>query len=102
MYKRQGQSPVSSREIENLNIKVTEGESFTPFRQSFAKSFVLFPKESIGIEVQLATPEPEGRFQLKASIRGIDQRNRVVRIFEQPEIRTWRRLPPVGTWVEEP
>lgn len=97
-----GDTPITSQEIKSVNLKVVQGASFSPFEQQFPSDFVLFPKEAIKVQLFLATPEAEGDYQLVASLDTIDEVTHPLPIEGETQFRTWRRLPPVGTWVEEP
>lgn len=54
------------------------------------------------LTLRLATPEGEGRLRLELEAVTPEGKVLPVPIKEAVEILTWRRMPPVGTWVEEP
>lgn len=97
-----GETAITSRELVGLTLGVEGDPSYREFQQPFPKNFVLFPGESITLPLQFATPTQEGRFKLRASFQSIDGLEHPLPFEESAEIRTWRRLAPVGTWVEEP
>jgi len=101
LYNR-GLSPVSTEEIDSVTLTVKKGASFEPFKQEVPVPFVLFPMEGIEVTLHLATPEGEGTYELEAHLTTIDGRRTSLDLVESAEVSTWRRLPPVGTWVEEP
>lgn len=97
-----GTGPISHRELDSVTLGVTEGESFTPFEQSWPGKIVLFPQETIPLKLYLATPEREDRFALKASFKTVDGAVTELPITGNLEFKSWRRLPAVGTWIEKP
>lgn len=96
-----GEGPIGSEMIASWQVE-TEDASFSPFRQESSKPFILFPGESTELEFFLATPEPEGRYQVKIQALTPEGKAIEVPLVEPAELRTWRRMPAVGTWVEEP
>jgi hypothetical protein len=97
-----GRSPISTKELKSLTLGMQFNQPISPSEQPFPKSFVLYPQEGIDVELVLATPESEGRYQLVASYKTIDDESRPLTIMGDKIVNTWRRLPPVGTWIEEP
>lgn len=97
-----GRSPISTEELTSLTLGMEFNQPISPSEQQFPKEFVLFPEESISLQLFLATPEPEGRYELIASYKTVDGKSRPLKIEGGRVVNTWRRLPPVGTWIEEP
>jgi hypothetical protein len=97
-----GQGPLSSELISAWHLETTTGASFSPFLQTAPDTFVLFPGESVLMDFHLATPEAEGLYQVRAQAITPEGHEIEIPFAGTSEIRTWRRLPPVGTWVEEP
>lgn len=97
-----GTSPVSTRETVAATLTVVDSMEEPVARQPFQSEFILFPKESLEVKLFLQTPPQESRFQIEAMIYTIDGRPHEVEIKNPEMYTTWRRLPPVGTWVEEP
>jgi hypothetical protein len=98
-----GHGPIASELFQSWRLETTSGNSFSPFSQRGASDFILYPGESLELNLQLATPEPEGVYQVRAL--AITPEGKELEIpfgSDGASIRTWRRLPPVGTWVEEP
>lgn len=75
----------------------SDNPSFSPPRQPWQGLGLLAPMTSTELSLWLATPEPEGTYRLRLTLHA-DQGDIVVPLA-QP-LRCWRRLPPVGTWVE--
>lgn len=97
-----GGGPISSRELESVTLGVREGASFSPVYQEWGQDFVLFPEETTRVKLTLPTPATEGTFELVASYRTADGTTYPLPIEGTSTFKTWRRLAPVGTWVEEP
>ena len=97
-----GYSPISTQELQSITLKMRDDQPISPAEQALTKEFILFPQEAIKITLFLATPEAEGRYQLAASFKTIDGRSRELPVSGDNTVNTWRRLPPVGTWIEEP
>ncbi len=89
-----GQSPVTSELISNVLVKTSGAESFSPFVQKISKRFILFPEESIQLSLQLATPEPEGMYEVQVFIRTPAGEEFRIPLLGTNEFRTRRRLPP--------
>ncbi len=98
----QGQGPLSSRMIAGWRFEIVGGESWNSFGQENPKEFLLFPGEATDLEFQLSTPEGEGVFPVRAVALTVEGKELEVPLAGPSRIRTWRRTPPVGTWVEEP
>ncbi len=97
-----GLSPISTDELESVTLKMQDDQPISPSQQAFTKEFILWPQEAIKIKLFLATPEAEGRYRLAASFKTIDGRSRELPVSGDNVVNSWRRLPPVGTWIEEP
>ena len=97
-----GLSPLSTDELESVTLRMQAKQPISPAQQAFTKKFILWPEETIKIQLFLATPEAEGRYQLAASFKTIDGRSRELPVNGDDVVNSWRRLPPVGTWIEEP
>jgi hypothetical protein len=97
-----GEGPIGSELISSWRLETTEGAAFSPFLQANPKSFILYPGEATELSLQLATPEAEGVYQVAATALSPEGEALPVPFAGAAAIRTWRRLPPVGTWVEEP
>lgn len=87
---------------EQLVLRPQAGESFESVAQTIDNPGILTPGESQVLNLTLVTPEAEGTYSLE--LLGYDERGNAMNIpWERPVlIRTWRRLPPVGTWIEDP
>lgn len=97
-----GLSPISTDELESVTLEMQFNQPISPSEQEFPGKFILYPDEGITVQLILATPEAEGRYQLAASFKTIDGVSRTLPITGDQVVNTWRRLPPVGTWIEEP
>lgn len=98
--KNLGRGPISSEMVASWRFAALgSGE---PFEQKTDSTFILFPGESMLLTLRLATPEGEGRLRLELEAVTPEGKVLPVPIKEAVEILTWRRMPPVGTWVEEP
>jgi hypothetical protein len=97
-----GYSPISTQELQSVTLGMQFNQPIGSSEQQFSKRFILYPQEGIKIQLILATPEAEGRYQLAASYKTIDGVSRALPIVGDNTVNTWRRLPPVGTWIEEP
>jgi hypothetical protein len=100
--KNLGAGPVSSDLIAFWRLQTAEGASFSTFSQKTPRSFILYPQESVELTLELATPESEGQYWLQATVLTPQGQELEVPLNPAAAIVTWRRLPPVGTWVEEP
>jgi hypothetical protein len=100
--KNLGAGPVSSDLIAFWRLHTAEGASFSTFSQKAPQSFILYPQESVELTLELATPESEGQYWLQATVLTPQGQELEVPLNPAATISTWRRLPPVGTWVEEP
>lgn len=103
--KNLGTGPLSSEMIESWRLGPLDGPASESFAQKGGKrgdSFTLFPGESVQLDLKLETPEGEGRMAL--GLDAITPEGKVLRVPVEgsSEVLTWRRMPPVGTWVEEP
>lgn len=98
----QGEGPLSSRMIASWRFEVRGGESWNSFLQENPKEFLLFPGETTDLDFQLSTPEGEGVFEVRAVALTVEGKELEVPLAGSSQIRTWRRTPAVGTWVEEP
>lgn len=98
----EGVSPLSTHETTSLGFHLVTEPAEPDLRQPFSKSFILYPKESLETELFLPTPPAEGNFRLEAAIYTSDGRSHKAEMKNPEVYTTWRRLPPVGTWVEEP
>lgn len=98
----QGEGPLSSRMLAGWRFELTGGEDWNSFRQENPKPFLLFPGESTNLDFQLSTPEGEGLYQVRAIALTVEGKEVEVPLAGPSQIRTWRRMPAVGTWVEEP
>lgn len=97
-----GFGPVSSDMLASWRVEPVEGASFSSFLQRTPKKFILYPGESTELELMLATPEPEGVFPLRVRAVTPEGDEMEIPLVAPSSAHTWRRLPPVGTWVEEP
>lgn len=100
--KNTGDVAIGSEMLSGWNLRADTEESFGTFTQHPTKEYLLFPGESTTLDFDLATPENEGLFRLAASAQTPDGETLELQIDQEFPIRTWRRTPPVGTWVEEP
>lgn len=100
--KNTGNGPISSDLIASWRIETTRGASFSHFRQPGPAQLILFPGETVQLALQLATPEPEGLYRVRAVAVTPEGKELAIPFAGPSTIRTWRRLPPVGTWLEEP
>lgn len=100
--KNDGEVAFGSEMLERWRLDVVGQDPAQSFVQLPSKPFLLFPGESTVVELQLATPEAEGVFWLDAKVLTPDDRQLEVAIEKGSPLRTWRRTPAVGTWVEEP
>lgn len=100
--KNLGHGPLSSETIASWRLAPLDAPGAEEFAQRPQDSFTLFPGESVVLTLQLATPEGEGRMQL--GLEAVTPEGKVLRVpvAGSSEVLTWRRMPPVGTWVEEP
>lgn len=97
-----GAGAVSTDGLEAIRLETKGTASFSPFQQELGEEFILFPGESINLTLTLATPEPEGTFQIEAFALTPQGQELPLPILGTRAVKTWRRLSPVGTWVEEP
>lgn len=97
----QGAGAITSDSLEAVRLE-TDEPSFSSFKQPLLEQFILFPGESLSLDLVLATPEPEGTYALQAVALTPQGFELPLPIKGEPRVKTWRRLPPVGTWVEEP
>ncbi len=100
--KNTGEVAIGSEMLSSWNLRTVEDESFGAFSQHPTKEYLLYPGESTTVDFDLATPEAEGLYHLAADVRTPDGSTLEVTVDQSSPIRTWRRTPPVGTWVEEP
>jgi len=75
LYNR-GFSPISAAEVESLTLTLSGVSTVKPAEQPLAKSFILYPEEGISLELFLAAPEQEGDYQLEASFKTLEGRER--------------------------
>lgn len=94
-----GELAISSEMLARWLLQVPGGTSFS---QRASKDFLLFPGEATELEFALSTPEAEGQLWLKASAFTPSGQQILIEVEQETPLRTWRRTPPVGTWVEEP
>lgn len=96
-----GRGPFGSELIRAWRLE-TSDPSFSPFLQENPKPFLLYPQETVTLTLELATPEPEGRTTVRLTAITPEGTEIPVSWEGNGEVSTWRRLPPVGTWLEEP
>lgn len=102
MLFNRGLTPVSTQMIESMSLGLRGITSFGAFKQASPSVHILFPGEGVEITLYLSTPEVEGDFQLQASYQSLGGSTHSFELTGPQSISTWRRLPPVGTWIEEP
>ncbi len=101
VLENKGAGAITSESLAAITL-TTDKPSFSPFQQPLQDRFILFPGESIDLDLVLATPESEGTYALRAMALTPQGLEHPLPINGEPKVKTWRRLPPVGTWVEEP
>lgn len=96
-----GATPITSEEIASLWLRSKGSPSYGEFQQQLNQQFILFPEEGLDVTLYLSTPLEEGRYDLEGGFETVDGvKHRFV--FKGSEtLLTWRRLAPVGTWIEE-
>lgn len=96
-----GAGTVSADGLKAIRLGTAES-SFCAFQQPLEEDFILFPGESLPLNLTLATPEPEGTYDVVALALTPQGTELPLPLVGGQSVKTWRRLPPVGTWVEEP
>ncbi len=96
----EGLNPITAEQWKGFRLETDQSLTFSSFWEPLGEDFILFPGEEIHLEMTLITPEPEGLFGLQAWGLSVTGRKVSLELESSERIRTWRRLPPVGTWVE--
>lgn len=94
MLTNRGESAITSELLSKVFVETNAPESFGPFVQKISRQFILFPEEGTQLTLQLASPEPEGEFEIQISARTPLGEEFRIPLLGGGRFRTWRRLPP--------